>query len=189
MERNAITFFNEFKKRVTEKDFLDKYKNNSQFTEVVIKVINAIIEDMGYQSQNEYFRIDATGWKSRYETIEKEAKEIGMKPHLWDLKIAVEHENNVRDWTDELIKLIHIRCPLKVIIGYNYCDRRDTLEYKKLEYAAKWMREINVFDSNSNEDYLIILGNCCGKDKGSSYDKFDYKGYLYNYENQKFQPI
>lgn len=189
MKISAKMFFELFKSRITKDKFWDLYRNNSEFTAEVTKEINAVIEEMGCQSQNEYFRIDATGWQGRYKEIEGEAKEIGMRAHLWDLIIAVEHENNPKDWTDELIKLVHIRCPLKVIIGYNYYDQRDSREIKKLEYAAKWINKTKAFNSNGKEEYLIILGNCHSKDKEMSYKEFDYRGYLYCPTIKKFTEL
>ena len=91
--------------------------------------------------QHEYFRIDTVGWVSQYERMSEEAKELDLNAHLWDLKIAVEHENSVKDWTDEIIKLIHIKCPLKVVIGYNYCKERGFTDQKKLDFIARWMQE------------------------------------------------
>lgn len=187
MENNAVNFFNKFKSKITEDKYLDVYKNNSEFTDFVTREINEIIREMGYTSQNEYFRIDATGWISKADSIKDLAKENEMNPHLWDLKIAVEHENNQFDWTDELIKLVHIRCPLKVIISYNYCDRRDDLEYQRLSFAAECMNKTDAFDNNSSEEYLIILGNCYSKNK--DYTNFDYRGYIYNYEYKNFMAI
>ncbi|WP_156036275.1 hypothetical protein [Butyrivibrio sp. AE3004] len=28
--------------------------------------------------------------------------------------MVIEHKNDISDWTDEVIKLVHIKCPLKV---------------------------------------------------------------------------
>lgn len=65
---------------------------------------------------------------------------LKLSAHLWDLELAVEHENSKQDWTDEVIKLIHVKCPLKVVISYNYCDERETTERKKLDFIANWMQ-------------------------------------------------
>jgi hypothetical protein len=31
-----------------------------------------------------------------------------FQPYLWDLEVAIEHENNDKLWMDEVIKLSHI---------------------------------------------------------------------------------
>ena len=96
--------------------FLDLYRNNElAYTELVNKyIVHKIIKDAGMTAQHEYFRIDTVGWVTRYQEMEDEAHKLDLSAHLWDLKIAVEHENSKHDWTDEVIKLIHVKCPLKV---------------------------------------------------------------------------
>ena len=159
---------------------------------MIKKIINQIIKDAGYEAQNEYFRIDAVGWTSHFEDMRDapENKELGMKPHLWDLKIAVEHENSKSDWSDEVMKLIHVKCPLKVIISYSYSDERGDIERKKLDFIAKWMQEIDALQKGTDEEYLIILGNGCNhKTGGSDYSDFGYVGYLYNWSTKRFEEL
>lgn len=197
---NAIEFYKQFKNSVVEnhihtdgRTFLEIYKTDEPaFTELVNKtLISDIVKNNGLTAQHEYFRIDTVGWNGRYLSLdEKEAKEVGLNRHLWDLKIAVEHENNKADWLDELIKLIHIRCPLKVVIGYNYCDQRDEPEKKKLIYAAECMQRVEAFHPLDHEEYLIILGNGAPKDKKhETYNCFDYRAYLYDYQNKEFERL
>lgn len=201
---SAKDFYNAFIKEVyPDRDIdgrklLDIYRNGAEFTPVVTKIINQIIKDAGYKSQNEYFRIDAVGWISQHELMENDpqGKNIDINAHLWDLKIAVEHENSLSDWSDEVMKLIHVKCPLKVIIGYNYCDERNeddpnSLERKKLNFVSKWMQRIDALKKGSGEEeYLIILGNARGRKKETAeYKTFDYKGYLYNWQSNEFENL
>ena len=170
---------------------MEVYKKDAEFTPVITKIINGII-DTEYTHQNEYFRIDAVGWQSHYEDMQKAAQEAGLKvnAHLWDLKIAVEHENNKADWSDEVMKLIHVKCPLKVVIGYSYSDERGDVERKKLDFVAEWMQKIEALQKGTNEEYLIILGNGCNRKTGKSdYTDFGYVGYLYNWDTGKFEKI
>lgn len=184
---NAEYFYQRFKQRVTEEKYGSVYRDNTRFTAAVMAEINEIICEMGFTVQNEYFRIDAIGWNSKWDQIRDEAGALGLNPHLWDLGIAVEHENDRADWTDELIKLVHIRCPIKVVIGYNHCDCRNELEERKLEYAAKWMQCISAFDSSAQEEYLIIMGNCAPKkEKAHDNISFDYRGYRFDYRKKQF---
>ncbi len=138
---NAIEFFTEYKKRVNAETVgMNIYQDNKAFTELINKrVIPEIIESQSkptLTAQNEYFRIDTVGWISRWDDVKDEAKRMGLNPHLWDLKVAVEHENSSSDWTDEVIKLIHVKCPLKVIIGYNNSDKRGEEELEKIGIAV-----------------------------------------------------
>lgn len=162
------------------------------FTKIVNKtLIHSIIQKAGLTPQHEYLRIDTVGWRGRYTELEEQrSKEVRLNRHLWDLEIAVEHENNKKDWLDELVKLIHIRCPLKVVIGYNHCDERDTGELEKLAYAAECMNMLKAFGSDCGEEYLIIIGNGEPGDKSKGgYTSFDYRGYLYNYGKKKFERL
>ena len=188
-----MTLGTEFHKRflsyVTEERFGQAYRNNTVFTEAIVPEIANIIREMGFTPQFEYYRVDVIGWNSRWQEVEALARAWGMNPHLWDLMIAVEHENDPADWADELIKLAHLRCPLKVIIGYNHCDCREE-EPGKLRMAAEWLSRLNAFSGDDQEEFLIIMGNCAPKhDKRMQYDRFDYRGYLLDPTERKFRPI
>lgn len=162
-------------------------KGGTNFTEYVTLAVREILEkEFGIHSEKEYFRIDIIGWKDRKKEIENQANQIKMIPHLWDLCIAVEHENAICDWSDELIKLVHIRCPLKVIIGYNHCDCRNENELDKLTAASSWMKKTSAFDPTAKETYLIILGNGSPLFSKDNYTSFDYRGYVYDYETECF---
>ena len=134
----------------------------SAFTELVNKgIVDRIIEsEDGLIPQHEYLRIDSIGYKHRYTEIsEEEAREVGLNRHFWELAIAVEHENSKHDWMDEVIKLLHVRCPLKVVISYNYCDCREEMEINKLGFIAKYMKKWLENYPNDKEEYLILIGN------------------------------
>ncbi len=196
---DAKDFFSTFLKAIEQnrnyegRDLFDIYKYNAEYTSVIIKIINEIIKETGCTPQNEYFRIDAVGWTSHSQDMKKEAEEAGidLKPHLWDLKIAIEHENDKRDWSDEVMKLIHVKCPLKVVISYNYSDERGEKEQKKLDFLANQMTKIEAFSiGERKEQYLIILGNGCNHKTGEAdYGDFGYRGYLYDWEDKKFKKL
>ena len=197
---DARSFYNKFTKAFNEKTvhdngktYLEIYQEDEKtFTKIINKIVlPRIIESQGLKSQNEYFRIDTIGWEPKCETISQElAKSLGMSRHLWNLKIAVEHENDKSDWTDELIKLAHIRCPLKVVIGYVHYDERNDIEVNKLEYAYHCLRKTDAFDLSANEELLIILGNGTPRKKGyPSYTEFGYRPYLLSKEKEGFIPM
>lgn len=174
------------------KRLFELYKSCAEFTPVITSIILDIIGSAGYRAQKEYFRIDAVGWISHSVDMKTDAESENLKinAHLWDLKIAVEHENSKADWTDEVMKLIHVKCPLKVIIGYNYSDERGEMERRKLSFVSKWMQKIDALQKGRDEEYLIILGNGCNHITGEAdYTSFDYKGYLYNWDSKEFDLI
>jgi len=190
---DSCWFYREFVKSVSWDVFADEYRyDEKSFTKSVTKVINKIIESAGWKSQNEYFRIDCIGWISQYETIKDELQSYNLNSHLWQLKIAVEHENQKSDWTDELAKLMQIRCPLKVVIGYNYCNERENGENGKLDSAAKIITNSWTYDSivRDKEEILLIIGNGYNKiTRKSDYDSFGYRGYLFDFETGGWKRI
>ena len=196
---NAVDFFHEFKQAMKETNiykeetYLSLYKleknKKGDFTDFINKeLIPDILRAHGLSVSHEYFRIDATGWVTNHEKIETKANAVGLKPHLWDLVIAVEHENDPKDWNDEVIKLAHIICPTKVVIGYNDCVKRDEGDFSKLSFVAECLNELQASGSSSKSEFLIILGNCKGSSK-NDYNTFDYRGYVYDYENVNFKKI
>lgn len=187
----AHDFFAHFKAKTSHEEMMPLYrKGGSRFTEAIIKIIEEVIEDVfQYDHGREYYRIDVSGWSNRKEEITEDISHLGMAKHLWDLKIAVEHENDLDDWTDELIKLAHVKCPLKVIVGYSPCDQREEDERGKLMCAAAWLKKLKVYDTFKEEELLLILGNSSPKCKGLNYESFDYRGYIYSWEREAFLPV
>ena len=103
--------------------YFDIYKNGRAFTEFVNKnIIDEIIKKSGLNPQHEYFRIDSTGYETYSKEISKEAGDVGLSNYFWNLKIAVEHENNVRAWMDEVIKLLLIIIVTSEIIARMMTD-------------------------------------------------------------------
>lgn len=193
---NGKEFYKLFLKKIQESTPMELYTGSySRFTKHVTSIINSIIEKAGYISQNEYYRVDVVGWVSYSDKHKSEGDSVGLRPHIWDLEIAVEHENSIMDWTDELCKLIHIRCPLKVIISYNHYDIRFNDENpksdrRKLDCALSWMKQVRAFSKDMNEEYLIIIGNAMGKaDKRSAYKRYDFRGYSYKYSDDRFMEL
>lgn len=194
----AHLFFRKFKEMMAETNLyegetylslykLEKSKSCDPFTKFINKeLIPKLIQELSSASlSHEYFRIDTAGWVSYADEIQDEAQQVGMKNHLWDLTIAVEHENNYTDWNDEVIKLAHIRCPLKVVIGYNCCDQRDEGDLTKLSFVASCLQKLRCFNDDHHDELLVILGNRSGK-HGQDYNTFDYRGYLYSYNKKAF---
>ena len=117
--------------------------------------------------------------------IEK-PENIHLNKHLWDLEVAVEHENDPKDWMDEVVKLAHIVCPLRVVIGYMPRDKRDE-DLVYLNYVSRWLQELQCKDNMRCGEYLVILGN--SKTDGKPEHFFHYKGYLFHPERFCFEPM
>lgn len=75
---------------------------------------------------------------------------------------------------------------LKVAIGYNCYDLR---EIQKLNEAAKMITLAETYQSikHDKEQILLIIGNGYSSvTSKSDYVDFDYKGYLFDYTQEKF---
>ena len=180
--KRFVTLMREDRVLADGRSLLQIYKTDEpEFTKIVNhRIVPQIITESGLVSQNEYFRVDTVGWTTKFEDIDAAySKSLGLVRHLWDLKIAVEHENDKSNWTDELIKIAHLRCPLKVVIGYAHCDERGNVEDEKLKFAYSCLSRLDAFDIHANEEFLIVLGNGAPRKRANgTYDKFDYRGYV-----------
>ena len=135
-----------------------------------------------YKTEFEYFRIDIIAYTQRKE----EAKAIEynyngeyyLKPYLWDLEIAFEHENKNREWLDEIVKLSHIRCPLRVVVGYAPIENRDV----HVKYAANVLSKKLGNSLPDKEEFMLILG----KSKIKSHQVNESTYLAYKYENGEF---
>ena len=188
MYEKSKEFFNNFNALFeegskTREIAIQTYQYNKPFTDFIISQINCIIEKQGLKSQNEYFRIDSMGYKSRWGEL---GKKSGFNPHLWDLEIAVEHENDSKDWLDEVIKLAHICCSLRVVIGYVSCKNREK-DMELLNYAAEALKKLNCIDNILNGEFLVVLGNCDTEERTENY--FNYKAYVLDTKEFQFKDL
>ncbi|MDY6416660.1 MAG: hypothetical protein SPK70_02650 [Succinivibrio dextrinosolvens] len=192
----AHLFFDNFTNLAEENIKLDIYKFKkgakkftNKITELISNVISGLtILDEKDESQKEYYRIDVIGYSFLDEDdkgFEEAKADLSQAPSLWSLDVAVEHENNHKGWKDELVKLCYIRCPLRVVIGYNYYDMRDDPkigDVQKVKYSMELISQIcsktNSSVIENGQELLIILGNCQSKDGQGNYKDFDYRGYI-----------
>jgi hypothetical protein len=77
---------------------------------------------------------------------------------LWNLEVAIEHENESGRWYDEFVKLSHISCGLKVLITYhNYHQGRQFDEV--LDFATRMYPHLRY---KAPEDcWLFVVGPTC----------------------------
>ena len=191
-ELNVINFYNEFmdciRQGVENKgDWVESkeyYKSSSKFTNYINKeLMPKCFEKFATGYSNEYYRFDVSSWEQLKSSVEDICKEVKMTPYLWDLRIAFEHENSKKDWFDEVIKLLYIDCPLKVVVGYNKYETRfinnKESDKSKLDALCLILSKLNrIKDLLSKNEFLIILGNCGpGFEEKEGTEYFGYKGY------------
>lgn len=171
--QNGKIFYQVLKEKILEfsqKDnWFEIYQNSSEWTKYITrgKVNNSdessfIDFTLSFLFPNsdiyhEYYHIDNLAC----ETIEKihRDRKTYINIHQWKLLAAIEHENNYLDWTDELVKLLYINCPLRVVIGYgnyrnNYSEEINIAKniFKKLEFD-KYI--------NQGQEFILIFGPRC----------------------------
>jgi hypothetical protein len=190
----AQEFYNYFLQKLAEdgEDALEKYKDNREWTEYLTETFKYILKDKyEYKAIREYLRVDMIGWSCGNSDwgdkgwTNSKNNTLGINEHCWDLEIAIEYENDPKDWMDEVIKLCHIKCGLKVVIGYSDRKKR-TLDIEKLKLAAKHMNNLKFGKPDSSEEFLVILGNA-GFSKDEEDISFDFRPYVFN--NDGFNPL
>lgn len=175
----AREFYNIFIKNIKENhDELLHCCGDRAFTTAIFSILEKILDRMNVKWCREYYNIDLMGYYSiNNDKISEDINSINMNYYCWLPYIAIEHENNSREWYDEFIKLLYIRCPLKVIICYN--ENRE-LDEEKIKVAIKLARSCGDFYSCCVKDgeFLIIMGNT--NKRYYEIGDLEYTGYILN---------
>lgn len=182
----AEKFWIEFKKLFREgsdslKAAQESWDNPRKFTN---KFVNAYLPSIMKEKESittefEYYRIDIIAYDDKRRAEAKEiAKSLGLtenefSPYLWDLEIALEHENNKKEWLDEVIKLSHINCPLRVVVGY--ADKEN--EEKCITLASKVLQRKIGDNAPNDQEFMLILGK--SGISSSEVNENTYKAYIY----------
>ena len=156
------------------KNVLKKYTSSSSWTNYIISRKNgksaiekalistykSIFQESnhtyyGPRLDREYYRIDNI---LSITNAGKKDEETGINIHNWKLLAAVEHENDYKDWTDELVKLLFVNAPLRVVIGYAEYD--ESIYYSKAIHVANKITEMQNFRTHldAEDEYILIMG-------------------------------
>ena len=189
----ANDFLKKFKEKMNKKSVGDKavstWNNRGNFTSFIIDQIADIVNEE-HKTSKEYYNIDLIGWSQLKQNLPAPPiSKYRLKKHLWSLDVAIEHENDQSDWTDELIKLLYINCPLRVVIGYISADvfSDDSKMEAILKYASDSIRlaegETNLIIGK--QEYLLIFGKNSGQI--SDFSANIYSAYKYNVVTKRFE--
>ena len=86
---------------------------------------------------------------------------LGYPPYF---HCIIEHENGDH-WHEEMWKLVHWRCPLKVLIVYDYNDDKKTSQGrqewvdKRIQTMRNFLDTANALQGEECADYLLIVGS------------------------------
>ena len=142
----------------------EAYRSDSLWTKVAIAAAESACHDLDLLTQREYFKVDLIGYTRRQNEIVK------FKGYNWDLKVALEHENNSVHWRDELCKLTHLVADLCVLISYYGPD--ESVE-EELTEAFEVMG--NRMNRVPGREWLFVFGPniaACEADKNASFRVF-----------------
>ena len=185
----AEQFWKKFKENICGNEELSNVWNNTkEFTRLIMNQLDEKIlasdslEEI--KTEREYFRIDLISYK---DTSKNKISCGKLQNCSWDLIAAVEHENDSRLWVDEVVKLAHIACPLRVVIGYLPKKQKD-IQIAHSKYLKKVTETLNQIDAwkytSKYGDYLIIIGDC---ELSKNDIKCSYTPYLYEQKSQSFE--
>ena len=157
----------------------EKYVNNKDFTYYITEKLKDLLKsDENYDVSTEYYRIDVSSWEQLRDKNELNPDdEHKLSTYLWNFEVAVEHENDDKAWMDEIVKLLHIICPLRVVICYLPMKQRD----KDLYYLNKIYEKIKTlyaFENNNfdKNEFIVIIGNSkCEKKEENFFNYHAYK--------------
>ena len=187
---SARELFQALKARLKENKELEKeYHHNKKWTDYIKDVTEGVIGEE--QVSREYYRVDSL--KSVYTDFYKEYGDVKRKyfdgkkylsVHNWRNVYTIEYENSAKDWTDELVKLSHLRSEMKVIITYSEWeggkDEYLALIEKKVAFAVELLK--NCQELALQDKWLLVFGPC-GASGRDVYDK-DLAEHFVGYEMQ-----
>jgi hypothetical protein len=184
---------------------IDHPENDRQtFTKLIIGELELILHDLFKNSkitkdihtQKEYYRIDLISWSDRSSDVVNELK---FTTHMWDLDIVIEHENNENDWMDEVVKLLYINCPRRLVISY--IDRKDDGKPDKdIPFLELIVKCINILDPGgkkglikNGDQFAIMLGTSCFDSKIDTSDEryydeqINYQLYFIEFNSREYE--
>jgi hypothetical protein len=119
-------------------DWRSRWDSNEAWTPFIKNVLTEVGRSLGFLERlsiaHEFYRLDV-GYFSKG-TLPDSGKFRDWD--VWNLEVAIEHENNSESWHEEWIKLIHFNCGLKVLV--TYIDR--TRNAEPIETKLKRVKQI-----------------------------------------------
>lgn len=187
----SIIFYHHFIENI--KDFLDgngieAYHNAGKWTHIITKnneglslIDKALLEAFPNANiANEYYRIDNCIYENLAEGYKKDGE---FNYHQWRLLAAVEHENAWNDWSDELVKLAYIQCPLRVVISYGDYNPEKEEYTNAIHHANKVAEAINLKRYiHDDEEFVLIFGPRISSINDEKDIAKLYKAYIWNGE-------
>ena len=186
----AQEFWNNFKAIFEDENkkttAIEKWHSYSEYTKFILDELESILSTDKLDPSREYYRIDLIGYKDKRNGETLLIPDYKFKNYKWDLEIAIEHENSSYNWLDEIIKLLHINCPLRIVIGYIPIIQKEN-HARYFDAILKNISNLNAYKTLQDNAFLIIIGDSeCGSDKR----KFcHYTAYVFDKNAGQFAKI
>lgn len=187
----AKEFWEQFSKIFIESkdDAIKVWTSSKEYTKFILGKIANFLKEQKFETSTEYYRIDLTGWKQLRKSENDNILINNFEKHFWDLEVAIEHENSSISWMDEVVKLLHINCPLRVVIGYLPFEQKNSHD-KYLEAITEQIlttKAVSGRCSLKNGEFMIIIGDSKCKDDEKLY--CHYQAYVFNPFSKKFEEL
>lgn len=180
----AQEFWRQFEKIfIDNKDEASKcWLSSKEYTKFILGKIADFLNKQKFEISKEYYRIDLTAWTQLKNEEYYLLKGKDFEKYLWDLEVAVEHENNDKSWMDEVVKLMHASCPLRVVIGYLPMDENKNDYISALNSEIK---KVKAYKNMNKGEFLLIIGD--SKCKGDNNKFCNYTPYIFR--NSGFEQL
>jgi len=176
MGENKVTnqeFFETWKKvcNKNEKMLIKLSDFPTDYTNLILKNDNCIIEQIadkfGMETSPEYYQIDAVLCKqSDYFQCQSEHKTWGARTGYWlnQIRVAFEHENNLKSAYQEIAHLLTTNAVTKILVTYAEKEKTGN-------HAKDFCKLIDNLDSY--EPYIMVIFGCYNKTE----NKYEWIGY------------
>ena len=138
-----------------------------------------------YDLRGEFQRIDATFFDERECIPKADLKRLGLNSSvnkIWNLRVALEHENSFTDQLHEVKQLLLVNAPLRVLVSY-HGKTNDDSEFSN--FIADYFNIFKLLERNvrmkQEDEFLMIFGNS-GKSAITS-GKITYRSVLIKYDS------
>lgn len=136
-----------------DKCWQGKWASDADWTDLMMSVLQKTGFALGFFEpktiSREYLRLDMAFYS--YPRRPEDCSD-----RLWNLEVAIEHENSSEGWLDEWVKLSHLSCGLKVLITYHdHRPGRPSLD-DKLKIAKDIYGDLSF--KCPEDSWLLIFG-------------------------------
>ncbi len=103
----AADFWPRYREECRSTGTRDSLRTDLSWTNIAVPAARSVCLKAGLEPCEE-LKLDVMGYEQRVKGVN----------FNWDLRVAFEHENNHKQWHEELCKLCHVVADLRVLVSY-----------------------------------------------------------------------